>query len=233
MNLGPLVLLGGAEYTSNDDFASRLFDHARTRKNGEDPVLTVLPTASAYQGAEESVDRLRARVERFGVGVEVLNLTNRRDANREQLAEKIAAADALFVLDGSSMHLRSVLKDSLAVDALVHAWTHGAVVVGVGAGALLLGDPMVDTRGGAFTLGLGLLKPMTIIPHLERWTEDWTRRMRHLLPSDTLVAQIFENSALVRWPGNIWETVGPMRLEFNGEEVGVERIQDIVSFAVQ
>ena len=39
------------------------------------------------------------------------------------------------------------------------------MVAGAGAGAMVLTDPMVDPRGGALTLGLGLVDNVTVVPH--------------------------------------------------------------------
>ena len=55
------------------------------------------------------------------------------------------------------MHLRSVLKDSAVYEAMLAAYRGGAVVAASGAGATVLCDPMVDPRGGAYTVGLGFV----------------------------------------------------------------------------
>ena len=39
------------------------------------------------------------------------------------------------------------------------------MVAGAGAGAMVLTDPMADPRGGALTLGLGLVDKFTVVPH--------------------------------------------------------------------
>ena len=36
---------------------------------------------------------------------------------------------------------------------------------------------MVDPRGGALTLGLGLIGPMAVIPHHDTWSEDKANRL--------------------------------------------------------
>ena len=80
------------------------------------------------------------------------------------------------------MHLRSVLKDSPVWDALVAAWQRGAVLAGSGSGAMVLCDPMVDPRGGAFTLGLGLIAQLAVIPHHDTWSEDKAKRTLRIAP---------------------------------------------------
>ena len=39
------------------------------------------------------------------------------------------------------------------------------MVAGAGAGAMVLTDPMADPRGGALTLGLGLVDNIAVVPH--------------------------------------------------------------------
>ncbi len=81
------------------------------------------------------------------------------------------------------MHLRSVLKDSPVWDALVAAWQGGATLAGTSAGAMVLCDPMVDPRGGALTLGLGLLTQLAVIPHHDTWSEDKAKRTLKIAPA--------------------------------------------------
>src|SRR3546814_1509632 len=80
------------------------------------------------------------------------------------------------------MHLRSVLKDSPVWDAVLDAWQDGAVLAGSAAGAMVLGDPMVDPRGGAFTLGLGLIEQLAVIPQHDTWSEDKAKRTLRIAP---------------------------------------------------
>ena len=63
------------------------------------------------------------------------------------------------------MHLISVLKASAVWEALLEAWRGGCVVAGSSAGAMVLTDPMVDPRGGALTVGLGMVEQLAVIPH--------------------------------------------------------------------
>ncbi len=58
-----------------------------------------------------------------------------------------------------------MLKKSAVFDGIRAAYADGAVVAGAGAGAMVMTDPMVDPRGGALTLGLGLVDNLTVVPH--------------------------------------------------------------------
>jgi cyanophycinase len=106
------------------------------------------------------------------------------------------------------MHLRSVLKDSPVWDALVAAWQRGAVVAGSGSGAMVLCDPMVDPRGGAITLGLGMIEQMAVIPHHDTWSEDKAKRTLHIAPAGLPIVGIDERTALIRSPDGRWTATG-------------------------
>jgi cyanophycinase len=106
------------------------------------------------------------------------------------------------------MHLRSVLKDSPVWDALVAAWEGGATLAGTSAGAMVLCDPMVDPRGGALTLGLGLLTQMAVIPHHDTWSEEKAHRTLKIAPSGLPLVGIDERSALLRAADGSWSAAG-------------------------
>jgi cyanophycinase len=106
------------------------------------------------------------------------------------------------------MHLRSVLKDSPVWEALVAAWRGGTVLAGSGSGGMVLCDPMVDPRGGAITLGLGLIAPIAVIPHHDTWSEDKAKRTLHIAPAGLPIAGVDERTALIRSPEGDWRTSG-------------------------
>ncbi len=89
----------------------------------------------------------------------------RADAEDEANAAEVRASRFVYLGGGSPMHLRSVLKASPVWEALLDAWRRGAVVAGSSAGAMVLTDPMVDPRGGALTVGLGMVEELAVIPH--------------------------------------------------------------------
>lgn len=199
---GTLALVGGAEWRDGCDF-----DRDLLASNGAREVL-VIPTAAAY----EHPDRLAAEAERWfgelGVGVRSLPVLTRADAVRPENVTPVAEARCIYLAGGSPMHLRSVLKDSPIWDALVAAWEGGATVVGSSAGAMVLCDPMVDPRGGALTLGLGLVERLAVIPHHDSWSEDKAKRTLHIAPKGLPIAGIDERTALIRDPSGSWTVKG-------------------------
>ena len=141
-----------------------------------------------------------------------LDVLRRQDAEDDGNASVVRGARFIYLSGGSPMHLRSVLKDSPVWDALVEAWNGGAVLAGASAGAMVLCDPMVDPRGGAFTLGLGLVEQVALIPHHEEWDEDQARRTIELAPAGLPVVGIDTQTALIRDPDSSWRTEGAGRV---------------------
>ena len=134
-----------------------------------------------------------------------LMVLSRADAQDESAAELVGEASFVYLSGGSPLHLRSVLKDSRVFATLREAWVNGAVVAGSAAGAMVLTDPMVDPRGGALTVGLGLVDRMAVVTHFGDLHEDAHGEKIHrsvaLAPEGVPVAAIPERTALIREPG--------------------------------
>ena len=189
---GILALVGGSEFSDGCDFDRTLLEAA-----GTDQVL-ILPTAAAFEHPQRLVDRAIAWFAAMGATAVGLDVLNRRDAVDEANAEAIRAARFIYLAGESPMHLRSVLKDTPTWDAMVEAWQNGAVLAGSSAGAMVLTDPMVDSRGGAFTVGLGVIAPLAIVPHADTWSDDKLHRTQSLAPAATPVVGLPERTALLR-----------------------------------
>lgn len=201
---GPLALVGGMEWRDGCTFDRELLE-----ASGGDEVL-VLPTAAAYEHPQRAVDTATGWFSTFGGKVRGLMVLARPDAEMEENVEAVRSATFIYLSGGSPLHLRSVLKDTPLWSALVEAWDGGAVLAGSSAGAMVLCDPMVDPRGGAFTLGLGLVNGLTVIPHANTWSHEKARRTFELAPSDCAVVGIDEQTALIRNPDGAdgWRAAG-------------------------
>ena len=111
-----------------------------------------------------------------------LRVLTRRDAVDEANVAPIAEAAFIYLSGGSPMHLRSVLKDSPVVGRARRGLAARRRARRLGSGAMVLCDPMVDPRGGALTLGLGLLEQLAVIPHHDTWSEDKAKRTLRIAP---------------------------------------------------
>jgi len=199
---GPLALVGGDEFTPGCDFDAELLAAV-----GADEVA-LLATGSAYENPGKVVDLARQWFDGLGVGLREVPVYTRLDALAEENVRAVAEAKLVYLTGTSPMHLRSVLKDTPVLDALWTAWEGGTALVGSGAGADVLCDPMVDTRGGAFTIGLGMLPRLAVVARVNLWSPDKVRRTVELAPADVVLVELPERTAVIRDPDGTWRTAG-------------------------
>lgn len=214
---GPLALVGGGEWTDGCTF-----DRSLLEASGGTEVL-VLATAAAYEQPAKLIDRARAWFGALDATVRVSGVYTRADALVPEHVAEVRSARFLYLAGNSAMHLRSVLKDSPVYDAIVEAWHEGAVLAGSSAGADVLCDPMVDSRGGAFTVGLGLVSGMAVIPRSNTWSPEKVHRTVELAPPDLALVALPEATAIVRAPDGAWraEGVGDVVVYRDGRAVPV------------
>ena len=213
-------MVGGGEWSEGCTFDRTLIDAV-----GAAEVL-ILPTGSAYEHPERLVDTAEQWFATLGVKARGLMVLARPDASDPANLDAVRAARFIYLAGASPMHLRSVLKDSPLWDALLEQWNGGAALAGSSAGAMVLCDPMVDQRGGAFTLGLGLLEGVAVVPHLDSWSEEKAHRTQQLAPKGLVVAGVDERTALVRDSSGAWKTegAGAVTVWRDGEELGLDAL---------
>lgn len=215
MSRGTLAFVGGGEFTPGCDFDAALVAGCAA------PEVVVLPTATAY----ENPAKLRARATEWfaslGVGCRWLDVYRRADADDPAAAEAVAGASMIYLTGGSPLHARSTLLRTAVWEALVSAFGAGATVAGAGAGGNVLCDHMVDVRGGAFTLGLGLTDDLAMISRADTLSAERISRTVQLAPPGLLVAAVEERSALINRPDGSWEAVGEVVLYRDGERIGL------------
>ena len=199
---GWLALVGGGEWSEGCTFDRTLLDAA-----GTDEVV-VLPTGSAYENPHLLVDRATAWFETLGVRVRVGEVYTRADAMLEANAAVVRGARFVYLAGASPMHLRSVLKDSPVYDEIEAAWRSGGVLAGTNAGADVLCDPMVDSRGGAFTVGLGAVSNLAVIPRANTWSPEKVHRTVELAPGGIDLVAVPERTAIIRTPDGTWRQEG-------------------------
>lgn len=199
---GSLAFVGGGEFSEGCTFDAGLWE-----ASGASEVL-VLPTGAAYEHPGRLVDKAVGWFDQMGVTARGLDVLARPDAMNQEHAATVAASRFTYLVGGSPMHARSVLKDSPVWDALVAAWHDGGTLAGSSAGAMVFCDPMVDPRGGAFTLGLGLIAGVTVVPAHDHWSEEAAYRTRKMTPDGLVVAGIDERTALIRDADGSWRAEG-------------------------
>ena len=217
---GTLALVGGAEWNAGCDF-----DAALLAASGGREVL-VLPTAAAMEDPARAVRNAATWFDTFGASVNGLRVLQRSDALDPANVSAVRDARFIYLSGGSPLHLRSVIKETPLWDALVEAWTHGAVVAGSSAGAMVLCDPMIDPRGGAFTVGLGLVANLAVLPHASVDVATHHKRTFELAEDGLVLAAIPERTALVRGRDGSWAAAGPgdVTIWVNGEQRGFDAL---------
>jgi cyanophycinase len=208
---GTLALIGGGEWREG----CRKFDAALLETAGCDEVL-VLPTAAAFENPRRAVETARRYFEELGAGVSGLMVLGRSEAEDETNAAIVRGSRFVYIGGGSPMHLRSVLKGSRLWAALLETWRDGAVLAASSAGAMVLCDPMVDPRGGAYTVGLGLLANMPIFPHHDTAPAHLRERSMELRPDGAVLVGVDEQTALVRDPDGAWRVAGQASVTLYG-----------------
>lgn len=194
-----IALLGGGPFVANDELDRRLIDTASATE------VVVLPTADAFEHPSRQIDAAVVWGQRLGVSINGLMVLRRADANDPAHANAVAAARMVYLVGDSPLHLRSVLKETALFDALRTVLSNGGVVAATGASAACLCDPMTDPRGGAFTLGLGLVDGLALLTESETWSPERLHRTLKLakgfevgvLPTGSAVLQSGSNRELV------------------------------------
>jgi cyanophycinase len=67
---------------------------------------------------------------------------------------------------------------------------------------------MVDSRGGAFTVGLGLVSNLAVIPRANTWSVEKVHRTVELAPAGIDLVAVPERTAIVRAPDGTWRQEG-------------------------
>ena len=196
-----LVLQGGSPFIGND----ALDQEVLAATSG---YVAVLPTADAFENPNDLVVAAKTWALRLGREIRVCEVYNRHDANEEHHAKTIRKAGAVYVVGDSPIHLRSTQKDTSVFGAIQEQFSTWLLVAAGGSAAALC-DPMIDPRGGAFALGLGLISGIAMIAESETWSAD--RLHRTLQLANTSVAEVPTGAALLRVDG-AWSTRGAVVL---------------------
>lgn len=203
MSTGTLALLGGGEWRDG----CRPLDTELLASSGAKEVV-VIPAAAAYEQSGKVTVRAATYFESLGVKAITVPVLHRSEADDPKIADTVRRAKFVYLCDGSPLHLRSVLKGSALFDAMLAAYHGGAAFAASGAGATLVGDPMVDPRGGAYTVGLGVVPNLAVFPYHGTAADHMRERSIDLLPAAAKLVGIDEETALVRDPDGSWRVAG-------------------------
>lgn len=217
---GTLVLVGGGEFSQGCDF-----DRELLAQSGASEVV-LLATGWAYENPKKAVAQAQSWFQDLGVQCTELPVYTRSDAAVSEYIDKVRQAKFIYLTGVSPMHIKSCLKETPLFDALVSFWKNGGVLAGSNAGADVICDPMVDVRGGAFTVGLGLCPKLSVIARSNTWSPDKVRRTIDLASQDVALVELPERSALVH-DSNGWRSIGPVAVHKAGTLCGIDGLPSV------
>jgi cyanophycinase len=200
---GLLAFVGGGAWDADGSaIQGRLADASAGGR------VLLIAAAAAYEDPAGVVATATERLGAVGVVVEPLAVYSRGDAQGAAPAAAVRDAACVVLADGSAMHLLSVLKGSKLWAALVAAHAAGTAIVAAGGAGTVVCDPMVDPRGGAYTVGLGLVSHVAVLAHHDALAAHLRERSIELVPRGAVLAGVDEGAALVREPDGTWQAIG-------------------------
>jgi cyanophycinase len=161
--------------------------------------VVIVPSAAAFTGAPEACVAIAEVCNEFDVRVEALMVTDRSSTNEPYFEQRVRAADLVILADGSALHARLTWRNSLVGDALKDA----KVVVAMGSVASVMGEVMIDPRGGAPTIGLGLFDGVAFCAPA---SDEQLTRTRSLIEPTTALVVLGALAVVVH--DETWRVVG-------------------------
>ena len=161
--------------------------------------VVVVPTAAAFTGAAEAALVLARALEGLDARVEALMVTDRAASDEPYFVSRLADADLVVLGDGSALHARSVWRHSRVGEA-INAATR---LVAVGSVASVLGEVMIDPRGGAPTTGLNYRAGVALCAPASLEQLGRTR----LLLGDDVTLVVLGSSGVLEWREGTWRVV--------------------------
>ena len=191
-------LVGSGEFTP----AMEAIDREILATLPKHPRVVILPTAAAGENPDDWAYRGVEHFTRLGarsVGLMVLNWSHAEDP--ENVAE-VESADLVYLSGGKPARLLAALEGSPLWRGVLLARRRGGWIVGASAGAMVLGDwTLVHGPGSGdgtptvWTIGLGILQGMAVVPHFDAWVEA-EQLTAEISPSCTVFG-IAEDSAVL------------------------------------
>ncbi len=164
---GTIALVGSGEFLPK----AELVDRELLATLNKPPLVVVLPTASAPDGpgvAQRWAKMGVAHFQNLGASAEAVMLLSRQEATSTELAQRIAAANLIYLSGGKPAYLVNTLRDTVCWQAIRTVFEQGGVVAGCSAGAMALAGALPGF--GLFRPlppALGLAPNLVVIPHFD------------------------------------------------------------------
>ncbi len=183
---GYIVLEGGAEFGGRMAQPDR---RALELAGGIQAQVRIIPAAAAPDNNHQRAGTNGVRWFRSlgALDVQALPLVDRASADLVEIAAALQSARLIYLLGGFPQHLAESLAGSLAWDAILSAYRHGAVIAGSSAGAMVLCQYYYDPYAGVLLDGLNLLPDACVLPHHNTVGNRWAGKLRGELPGTILI----------------------------------------------
>jgi cyanophycinase-like exopeptidase len=210
------VLVGGGEFTAAMSTIDARLLAATGRRRAR---VAILPTAAVGAGEVAFQRAIAAGLTHFGAlgaEVEAVEVRDRSAADDPAHVQAIGEADVIYVCDGDPGSLRSALAGSLVWDAARSAHARGAILVGCGSGAAVLGVRAADVglRLGwplRWQAGLGAAEGVAVLPAYDATPEPLLALLALGAPRDLAVFGIDRDTVVIGRDGT-WEVDGRARV---------------------
>jgi len=217
---GTLALVGSGEFLETmRPIDAMLLERAKPSGRAH---VVVIPTAAIPDGphvVERWASMGHSHFAALGATVDVVVIGADDRANDSAVAQRIAAADLVYMSGGKPRFLLNALKGSSAWDAVLAVLARGGVIVGCSAGAMVLGESLFGPPRPSFShsrrkvfLAFGLVPITLIIPHYDRLPCFLRGLILRILPADWTVLGTDENTALIQ-NGEQWQVLGRSGVE--------------------
>jgi len=206
---GPIALVGSGEFLPVMEPVDRFLLEGLPQR------VVFLPTAAAPEG-EDRIEYWTqlglVHYDRMGVDAEVLLVRDRDDAERDDLAERVAGAGLVYLSGGNPAYLTDTLRDTAVWRAIHVAWSDGAALAGCSAGAIALSAVVRDRFSPDAPLrpALAVVPQLAVLPHfdrLKRFAPQLADPNARALPSGVTLVGVDEDTALVGGPSR-WTVMG-------------------------
>ena len=205
--MGFIVLEGGAE------FGGRMaeVDRQAIRLAGGFKVPTrIIPAAAApdenhQRAGQNGVDWFR----QLGTSdVSALALIDQQSADDPEIAAELARARLIFLLGGFPHYLGQTLQGSKSWQAMLSAYSKGAVIAGSSAGAMVLCETYYDPYTSRLHRGLGLVSGACVLPHHDTFGKDWAPQIRKMRSGIVMVGIDEQTGAISDAAPDRWQVYG-------------------------
>ncbi len=231
--LGRLVAIGGNEDKANDLVVLKRV----VQEVGKADYKVAVVTTASEDPKQRGKDYRQVFTKLGASGIEILDITNRAQANDAKHSEPLKDVDLIFFTGGNQLRLTTILGGSKLLQAIRRRLEKGALIAGTSAGAAVFSDTMIyegKSEEGLFkgrvliTSGFGFVKNIIFDTHFMA-----RGRIGRLIQTVTtnptcIGVGIGEDSGVILKGDGTVEVVGTGQVIIvDGSDIGHSNIMDI------